>query len=165
MRATPKTSLPIPCANRVRLTILEIDPIAQKRWFQHTITSEGAEGDVLLSGGGSLLGSHCECVDGGCRGWNMEEKKEKFTKLKIKKVGVCPRVLLHGDWPEKSGKRVDRTEGLRHRCGSNVGLRAVSRSASLAYLKFSLLLQRCFPSLPIVRHTLPPLNGKLECSD
>jgi hypothetical protein len=126
--------------------IFEIDLIAQKKSrFQRTITSEGAEGDVLLSGGGSLLGSHCECVDGGCRGWNMEEKKEKFAKLKIEKVGVCPRVLLHGDWPEKSGKRVDRSYGLRHECGSKVGLWAVRGSAPLAYLNFSLLFPTLLP--------------------
>lgn len=30
-----------------------------------TITSEGAEGDVLLGGGGSLFGRHCDCAEGG----------------------------------------------------------------------------------------------------
>jgi hypothetical protein len=29
-------------------------------------------------------------MDGGCRGWNMEEKKEKFAKLKIEKSGCVP---------------------------------------------------------------------------
>ena len=29
-------------------------------FVKHTVTGEGAEGDILLGGGGSLLGSHCD---------------------------------------------------------------------------------------------------------
>lgn len=63
-------------------------------WFKHTITGEGAEGDVLLSGSGGLgLGGHCDCC-----WWLvwMEYRKEGKvgsdpTWMLKKKVGVCPR--------------------------------------------------------------------------
>lgn len=116
MRATPKTSLPVPCAKLVRLTIRLIRSHNKKFGCQRTITGEGAEGDVLLSGGGSLLGSHCEYVDGGLSWmeYGGEEKSKSGRDQRSKKVGVCPRVRLHGDWLETSGKRVDRVGGLRH---------------------------------------------------
>lgn len=85
MRATPKTSLP------VKLVSVHY-PVALN-FFQHTITGEGAEGDVLLGGSGSLsLGGHCD----GCWMWMEYRKEEKVrsrSHLDERKVGVCPREI------------------------------------------------------------------------
>lgn len=97
----------------------------------------------------------------------MEEKKKRSESVGIKdrKKWVCALAcLLPADWPEDSSKRVERVDSLRQTRGSKVGRWAVKGSASLAYLKFSLLLHP-WSSLPIVRHTRHPVNGTSEWSD
>lgn len=79
----------------------------------------------------------------------MEEKKKRSESVGIKdrKKWVCALAcLLPADWPEDSSKRVERVDSLRQTRGSKVGRWAVKGSASLAYLKFSLLL----PSLVFI---------------
>jgi hypothetical protein len=79
--------------NELACSSLVLFPTPNFRNFQHTVTGEGAEGDVLLSGGGSLLaGGHCDgwwLVDG-IR--NKEKKIKIRSHLEREKVDVCPSV-------------------------------------------------------------------------
>jgi hypothetical protein len=52
------------CSMRTLVSLM-ITKKRKKKSVQHTITGEGAEGDVLLGSGSLLRGSHCDCGVGG----------------------------------------------------------------------------------------------------
>ena len=74
-----------------KLVSLMVTNLENIRLSEHTVTGKGAEGDVLL-GSGSLLGSHCDCVDGVVVDgiWKRGDLTQRQIE-KQEKVGVCPR--------------------------------------------------------------------------
>lgn len=92
IRATPKTRRPIKV-----LTHLSHHVAGQ---IGRTVSGQGAERDVLLGRGGSLLGRHCDSAgwDGIWRGEGRDQKQSK-----IDKKWVCALdQLLDVDWSVQS---------------------------------------------------------------
>lgn len=48
----------------MRTLVRNHDRNVEKQLVRHTVTGQGAEGDVLLGSGSLLGGSHCDCGDG-----------------------------------------------------------------------------------------------------
>lgn len=71
----------------VRLMIATLE----KRKVGHTVTGQGAEGDVLLGSGSLLGGSHCDCGDGVVVDGIWRRRKARGGwEFKIEKSGCVP---------------------------------------------------------------------------